>query len=85
MFCTVNFPSLDSLLKEKLLTIIRNSSTEVTGSLAVKALDHGVRGCGFESHQMLPRKGFSTGSLVSLPTGEVFTRLPSAQSYPKGK
>ncbi len=29
----------------------------VTG-LVVKALDYGVRGCGFESHQLLPRKGF---------------------------
>ncbi len=25
----------------------------------VKVLDYGVRGCEFESHQLLPREGFS--------------------------
>ncbi len=29
--------------------------------------NYGVGGCGFESHQLLPRNGFSPESLVSLP------------------
>ncbi len=43
--------------------------------------DCGVRGCGFESQQLLSRKGLSLESLVSLPTGEGFNvgiRLPPA-------
>ncbi len=55
----------------------------MTGGLAVKVLDYSVRGCGFESHQLLPRKGLSLEYLVSLPTEEGFNinigiRLPPA-------
>ncbi len=54
----------------------------VTGGWPVgKALDYGVRGCEFESRQLLPRKVFSPESLVSLPTVEGFNigvRLPPA-------
>ncbi len=36
--------------------------------LEVKAPNYSVRGRGFEYHQLLPRKGYYPGSLVSLPT-----------------
>ncbi len=44
-------------LKHQLLTLSKTAA-EVTGCLAVKTLDYGSRGCGFESHHLLPRKGF---------------------------
>ncbi len=46
-----------------------------------------MRGCEFESHQILPRKGFSPESLVSL-SGEGFNGgiwLSPVQSCPNGE
>ena len=41
---------------------------EVVGGLVVKALDCGVRGHRFESHLLLPRKGFSPGKSWNFPS-----------------
>ncbi len=50
-------------------------------TLAVGALDYGVRSCGFESNQLLPRE---VDSLVPRPAGEGFNigfRLPPAPPW----
>ncbi len=49
------------------------SDWELFGGLVVKALDCGVRGHRFKSHQLLPREGFSPRMFLlkcSLPTEE---------------
>ncbi len=56
----------------------------------VKALDCGVRGHRFKSHQLLPKEGFSPRIFLlefSLPTGEDLYKplVLSVQSCPSGK
>ncbi len=59
---------------------------EVAGRLVVKALNYGVRGCGFESHQLLPRKYFLQSLWFPFHMRAALDiRLPAAQSCTKGE
>ncbi len=57
------------------------SLREVTGSLVVKAPDYSVGGCGFDSPQLLPWKGFFSrvSGFLSITKSRSYT-LPPAKS-----
>ncbi len=55
-------------------------NVEVTGGLAVKALDYSVRGCEFKFHRLLPRGRISLEYSVSRKYFNILYRLPPAKN-----